>query len=58
MTPDQVKGQHGTTETIKVRADNEQGYAVINAEDFDKSVHTRYAESAGGEGGTKRGAKA
>ena len=34
-----MKGQHGTVETVKVKADNEQGYIVINASDFDDAVH-------------------
>lgn len=42
MTPEQRKGWSGTTETVQVKADNEQGFAVINAEDFDEKVHERY----------------
>lgn len=36
----QSKGDHGTTETVKVKADNEQGYAVINKSDFNEDEHT------------------
>lgn len=46
MTPDQQKGEHGTCDTIKVKADNDQGFAVINAGDFDKDKHERVDEAA------------
>lgn len=41
-TPDQVKGQAGSCSTVKVKADNEQGYIVIDEDDFDDTVHTRF----------------
>ncbi len=56
-TAEQVKGQHGVAETVRVKADNEQGYIVIDAEDFDKSVHSKYVEPAATEGAEKPKAK-
>lgn len=59
MTPEQRKGWAGTCDTVRVKADNEQGFAVINAEDLDKSKHELYtaASGSGGEGAApKRGA--
>lgn len=44
ITPEQRKGWAGTCDTVRVKADNEQGFAVINAEDFDKDVHERHTE--------------
>ena len=40
----QAKGGHGTLPTVKVVADNEQGYMVINEADFDDKAHTLYEE--------------
>lgn len=59
-TADQVKGQHGIAETVKVKADNEQGYVVIDAEDLDKSVHEKYtgAEAGAPKKGTAKGGAA
>jgi hypothetical protein len=37
-----VKGTHGTCETVRVKADNESGYMVINQSDFDPGVHEEY----------------
>lgn len=42
MTPEQRKGWAGTCATVRVKADNEQGFAVINAEDLDKERHELY----------------
>lgn len=44
-TPEQEKGQPGTCETMKIKADNEQGYVVINEDDFDASKHERFEGS-------------
>jgi hypothetical protein len=41
-TPEQQKGLHGECGTVKVKADNEQGYVVIDEEDFDDTKHTRF----------------
>lgn len=32
-----------TCPTVKVKADNEQGFAVINEADFDAKVHEHFA---------------
>lgn len=42
-TPEQAKGQDGTCATVKVKADNEEGYAVIDAHAFDPAVHEEVA---------------
>lgn len=45
QTPEQLKGQHGgQPDTVKIKADNEQGYAVINESDFDADKHEKFAE--------------
>lgn len=31
--------------TVKIKADNEDGYMVINESDFDKKVHTLFGET-------------
>lgn len=46
ITAEQRKGWAGTCDTVRVKADNEQGFAVINAEDFDKERHERYVDEA------------
>lgn len=39
-TPEtQAKGQHGTLATVRVAADNEQGFIVINESDYDEKKH-------------------
>ena len=35
-----------TCQTVRVVADNDQGFAVINESDFDPAVHTLYEEKA------------
>jgi len=32
-------------ETVKIVAENEQGFIIINKDDFDKSKHTLYKEN-------------
>lgn len=41
-TPEQVKGQDGACATVKVKADNEQGFTVIDAHAFDPAVHEEF----------------
>jgi hypothetical protein len=41
-TPEQVKGQDGACATVKVKADNPDGYAVIDAHAFDPAVHEEF----------------
>ena len=43
MTPDQVKGQAGVCETVKILSG--ESYAVINKADFDDKLHTLYEAS-------------
>lgn len=40
----QEQGENGTCDTVRVEADNEYGYAVINAHDFDEKKHKKYVE--------------
>ena len=35
-----------TCPTVKIKADNEQGFIVINAADFDEAVHQTFDEDA------------
>lgn len=44
LTSDQLKGQGGACETVKVKADNEAGFMVINAHDYDEDEHTLVEE--------------
>lgn len=47
MSPElqaQLRGQNGTCPTMKVKADNEQGFMVINEHDFDKTKHEKFVE--------------
>lgn len=44
MTPEELKGQHGTCPTVKVKT--KDGYAVINEHDFDKTKHELFEEPA------------
>ena len=34
-----------TCQTVRIVADNEQGFSVINESDFDPAVHTLYEEA-------------
>lgn len=43
MSPDQEKGQHGSCETVKVKAADGSA-VVINASDFDAKVHEKFEE--------------
>jgi len=43
MTPDQLKGQAGVCETVKIVTDD--GYVLINKADFDDKLHTLYEAS-------------
>lgn len=49
-TKEQLAGLAGTCATIRVVADNEEGYAIINAHDYDENIHEMLDES--GTGGT------
>lgn len=40
----QAAGKHGTVDTVRVKADNEQGFAVINESDFDAKVHEKFED--------------
>lgn len=42
----QAKGQSGSCSTVKVKADNEHGFAVINESDFNAKVHEKFEEPA------------
>jgi hypothetical protein len=44
MTPDQQKGQGGSCETVRIKAESARGFAIINAEDFDPKAHKKYEE--------------
>jgi hypothetical protein len=33
-----------TVETVKIEADNEQGFIVINKSDYDENAHTLHGE--------------
>jgi hypothetical protein len=35
-----------TCQTVRIAADNEQGFIVINETDFDSAVHTPYTDDA------------
>jgi hypothetical protein len=41
-TPEQEKGAGGTCATVKIRADNELGYVVINEDDFDPAKYEKF----------------
>lgn len=43
-TIEQAKGQHGSCGTVRVKADNEQGFAVIDEHAFDPDKHEKYEE--------------
>jgi hypothetical protein len=47
-TVEQKRGQHGSCETVKVKADNEQGHVVINAHDFNDKEHELFEEPKSG----------
>ena len=44
-TPEQLKGEHGICETVKVKADNDDGFMIINESDFDEKVHVKFKEA-------------
>lgn len=49
-----------TCDTVRVKADNDQGFVVINASDFNEAQHELFAEPdesqpAGKKGGKKAG---
>lgn len=44
-TPEQEKGQPGTCDTVRIKADNPDGYVVINEDDFDEAKHERFEKS-------------
>lgn len=41
-TEDQKKGAAGECSTVRVKADNEYGFAVIDEDDFDPKKHEKY----------------
>lgn len=32
--------------TVKIKADNEQGFSILNESDFDEAIHELYTEAA------------
>jgi hypothetical protein len=44
IKPEQLKGEHGICDTVKVKADNEQGFVLINEHDFDKTKQELFKE--------------
>lgn len=46
MNPEQKKGADGTCETMRVVADNDEGFAVINKSDFNEKVHEAFESDA------------
>lgn len=45
-SPEQMKGLDGSCATMKVKADNEDGYMVIDAHAFDPAVHEEIVDTA------------
>lgn len=52
---DKLRGKPGTFATMKVKADNEQGFMVINEHDFDSNVHEKFEEAKAAAGATGSG---
>lgn len=41
----QAAGMHGSLPTVRIKADNEQGYAVINESDFDSKTMEKFEDA-------------